>query len=70
MIVELNRVLPPEKRIPLIRYREHESDIKRLHGEYFPISRLRVSAYVLLAVFAVLFAVGGVIDVIAGSEHP
>jgi hypothetical protein len=68
MIVELNRVLPPEKRIPLIQYREH--DIRGLHGQYFPVSRLRVGAFVLMTVFATLVAAGVIADVIAGSSHP
>ena len=69
MAAELNRKLPPQKRMSLIRLREHIFDIKRLHGEYFPNSRLRVSALVLINVSAMLVVAGVIAGFMATSEH-
>jgi hypothetical protein len=36
MAIELNRVLPPNKRIHLIEFRFYISKIRRLHRDSFP----------------------------------
>ena len=60
MAMELNRVLPPERRMPLIEIRMHFFEIKRLHEEAFPASRLRAAWFgftvtsILVMVLAVL----------------
>jgi hypothetical protein len=69
MAVELNRALPPGKRLPLIRFRENLDHIKRLHGDYFPNSVVRLWAFLLIAASASLSATGVIVGVIAGSKH-
>ena len=63
MAAELNRILPPRKRIPLIEFRYHISKIKRLHEDSFPASTLRVASLVLITVSALLPAAGLVVGI-------
>jgi len=60
MARELNRVLPAERRMPLIEVRMHYFEIKRLHEEAFPASRLR-AAWFLLTVTSILVMVAAVL---------
>ena len=56
MASELNRVLPRDRRMPLIEIRIHIFEIKRLHEEAFPESRLRTTWF-LLTVTSILVMV-------------
>jgi hypothetical protein len=58
MAFEVNRVLPPEKRIPLIEYRFHVQEIWRLHDDFFPKSTTATLTRWLTAFSAVLIAAG------------
>ena len=69
MAVEVNRTLPFGKRMPLIRFRENQDHIKRLHGEYFPKSAVSMWAFVLMVASAILVATGVIVEVVAGSKH-
>jgi hypothetical protein len=63
MFFELNRAPPPQKKIPFmeIRYRAH--DVKRLHEECFPKSKLRIASFVLIGLSTVLLASGIVVGI-------
>jgi hypothetical protein len=63
MIIELNKVLPPEKRIPLIEFRGRLSEIRDLHREWFPTSGLRATSFALIAASTALFAIAVIIEV-------
>ena len=58
MAVEVNKVLPPEKRIPLIEYRFHVHEIWQLHDDFFPKSRTATLTRWLIAFSAALVAAG------------
>jgi hypothetical protein len=58
MAVQVNRVLAPEKRIPLIESRLRFFELKRLHEDLFPASTIRTVWFVLLAVSTSLLAIG------------
>jgi len=58
MAVQVNRVLAPEKRIPLIESRLRFFELKRLHEDLFPASTIRTAWLVLLAVSTSLLAIG------------
>ena len=58
MAVEVNRVLPPAKRIPLIEYRFHVQEIWRLHDNFFPKSKTTALTRWLLAFSGALVAAG------------
>ena len=63
MTIRLNKVLPSEKRIRLVTYRYHISEIKRLHEEYFPNSTLRATYYLLVIVSVLLLALGTIVGI-------
>jgi hypothetical protein len=50
MAVELNKVLPPEKKFSLFEIRMHFHEIKSSHESFFPISALRTVWLILLVV--------------------
>jgi hypothetical protein len=56
MAVDVNKVLPPEKRILLIEYRFHVQEIWRLHDDLFPKSRTAALTRWLFALSAALVA--------------
>jgi hypothetical protein len=58
MGVEVNKVLPPEKRIALIEYRFHVQQIWQLHDDFFPKSRTATLTRWLIAFSAALVAAG------------
>jgi hypothetical protein len=55
MTTDLNKVLPPQKRIPLFEFRMRISEIRDLHEGAFPKSTLRVTSFLLIALSAALF---------------
>jgi len=55
MASELNKVLPPQRRIPLLEFRMRIWEIKNLHQEAFPKSGLRATSFLLIAVSVALF---------------
>ncbi len=61
--IELNRVLPPRDRIPMIEIRYHFHDVKRLHEEWFPKSTLRLASFALLGVSTALIAAAILVEV-------
>ena len=63
MAAEVNRLLPPERRISLIAYRRRFSEIKQLHEEFFPVSKLRSVALALIVISTFLVAIGVFIEV-------
>ena len=63
MAVQLNKVLPSEKRISLLEYRYHISEIKSLHEEFFPGSMLRTTSSLLIRVAVLIAVVGTVIEI-------
>jgi hypothetical protein len=63
MTTELNRVLAPRKRIPLLEFRMHVWEIRDLHEGAFPHSRLRSICYLLLAMSAALFVAAIIIGI-------
>jgi len=58
MGVEVNKVLPPEKRIPLIEYNFHVQEIWRLHDDFFPKSKTAALTRWLIAFSVALVAAG------------
>jgi hypothetical protein len=58
MGTQVNKILPPEKRIPLIEYRFHIQEIWRVHDDLFPKSRTATLTRWLTAFSAVLVAAG------------
>jgi hypothetical protein len=67
MVIELNRVLPPEKRIPVLAFRNHISEIRRLHEDSFPDSALS-TAWMILMVGAGLAWAGAVIVAVSRTS--
>jgi hypothetical protein len=63
MAAQLNEVLPPQKRIPLIELRGRFWDIKNLHEEAFPRSMLRRTSFLLMAISIALFAAAIIIGI-------
>jgi hypothetical protein len=63
MAVELNKVVPSEKRIPLLEYRYHISEIRRLHEEFFPRSMLRTTSSLLTRGAVLIMVVGTVLEI-------
>jgi len=43
MAIELNRVLPPQKKFYIFGLRQHGHEEKRLHEKHFPVSRIRTT---------------------------
>jgi hypothetical protein len=47
MATDLNRILPSQKKIPILELNMRRDQVKRLHEEFFPVSRLRAAWFVL-----------------------
>jgi hypothetical protein len=60
MAVELNRVLPADKRIPLIGLRNDVHRVRRLYEDRFPEGRLSM-AWLVFMVFATLLLASGIV---------
>jgi hypothetical protein len=56
MAIQLNRVLPPNKKFFIIELRQHIHEVKCLHEESFPVSRLRVTWFALVVGSAITIA--------------
>lgn len=56
MAIELNRVLPPRDKIPMLEIRYHFFDVKRLHEERFPKSSVRLASFTLIGLSTGLLA--------------
>jgi len=65
MTIETNKALPPEKRIPLIGAREHFFEIKHLHEELFPISKVRTAWFLSLVASPLILGVALIIGISA-----
>jgi hypothetical protein len=63
MAIELNKVLPPRKRILLIELREHISEVNRLYMESFPSSTLPTMWRVLTTISALVLASAVMIEI-------
>jgi hypothetical protein len=63
MQAQVNKLLPPEKRISMIESRMRFHEIKSLHEERFPTSQLRTMWYVLMAISVFLMAVGIIVAI-------
>lgn len=63
MTRQLNQVLPPEKRIPLVTYRYRISEIKCLHEAHFPGSVLRGTSSILRAVLSLLRTLAVIVEI-------
>src|SRR5260370_18668800 len=63
MAIELNRVLPPRDRIPMIEIGHHFHDVKRLHEKWFPKSRLRLASFALIGTSTALVAAGILVEI-------
>ena len=64
MAVQVNRALPPEKRIPPLEFGYRVKEIKRLHEQLYPASEtLRTTSASLMAVAGVLFGIAVLIEI-------
>jgi hypothetical protein len=61
MAVELNRVLPAQKKISLFELNIRRHDVKRLHEEFFPDSTLRATWFTLMVSSVIAMAVAVII---------
>jgi hypothetical protein len=68
MARDLNRFLPPAKRIPLLEYRMHIPDITRLYEDSFPEGRLSTAWRVLIGAGAIAIAGAVIVEVIRTSK--
>jgi len=68
MAIELNKVLPPSKRIPLIEFRNHISEIRRLYEDSFPEGVLSMAWMTLLAAGAIAFGSAVIVALIRTSS--
>jgi hypothetical protein len=59
MVVELNRVLPPQKKFFILEFRMRHREIKRLHEKFFPVSSLRATwfAFIVSSVITMAAAI-------------
>ena len=63
MAVELNRVLPPQKRFSIFELNMHRHEVKRLHEEFFPVSALRATWFALMVGSGITMAAAIIIAV-------
>jgi hypothetical protein len=68
MAIELNKALPPDKRIPLIEFRNHIFRIRRLHEDSFPESGLSTTWLVLMVAAALAWASAIIAELIRTSK--
>lgn len=68
MALEFNKVLPPNKRIPLIEYRMHIAEIRRRHEELFPDSALSTAWFALMVVAGAFWASALVLELVRTSR--
>jgi hypothetical protein len=63
MAIEVNRVLPPRDRIPMVEIRYHFHDVKRLHEEQFPQSSVRLAFFMLMGLSVALLAAAILVEI-------
>jgi hypothetical protein len=63
MLSGVNKMLPPEKRIPLLEYRYRTTEIKRLYEDVYPESTVPTVWLLLGILSASLIAVGVVLEI-------
>ncbi len=68
MAIDLNKVLPPDKRIPLIEFRNQISRIRRLHEDSYPESGLSTTWLLLMIVAGMVWAAAIITEVIRTSK--
>ncbi len=68
MAIELNKVLPANKRIPLIECRMHLSEIRRLYEDLFPDSALSSVWFLLMVLGGAFFATAVIVEVVRASK--
>lgn len=56
MTIELNRVLPPQKKFSILELNMRRHEVKRLHEEFFPVSSIRTAWFVLMVASAMTMA--------------
>jgi hypothetical protein len=68
MVIELNKVLPPNKRIPLSEYRMRIDEIRRLYEDSFPDSALATVWFLLMMVGGAFCAAAVVLELVRTSK--
>jgi hypothetical protein len=63
MAIELNRVLPPQKKFSILELNMHRHGVQRLHEEFFPVSALRATWFTLMVSSVIALAVAIIIAV-------
>jgi hypothetical protein len=63
MAVAVNKKLPTEKRIPLIEFRYHIMEIKRMHEDMFPESSMATVWFLLQVASASAVAIGVFLEI-------
>jgi hypothetical protein len=63
MVIELNRVLPPQKKFSMNELNMRQHEIKRLHEELFPVSSLRTTWFVLMVASVITMAAAVILAV-------
>jgi hypothetical protein len=68
MVSDLNRVLPPAKKILLLEYRMHVPEITRLYEDSFPESTRSTAWRALIGAGAIAIAGAVIVEVIRTSK--
>ena len=63
MATELNRVLPSQKKVAIFELNMRRHEVKRLHEEFFPVSRLRTTWFVLMVASVMTMAAAVILAV-------
>ena len=63
MAAAVNKKLPTERRIPLIEFRYHMTEIKRLYEDMFPESSMATVWFLLQLASALVAAIGIVLEI-------
>ena len=68
MVSELNKVLPPDKKIPVFEFRNHISEIRRLHEDSFPDSALSTAWMILMVTAGLAWTAVVIVELIRTSR--
>jgi hypothetical protein len=63
MTIELNKALPPDKRISLLETQLRFFEIKSLHETSFPLSKIRTTWFIMTVVAMLLMATGTILAI-------
>jgi hypothetical protein len=63
MAIELNRVLPLQKKFFILELRIHFHEVKRLHEEFFPVSALRATWFAFMVSSVIIMTAAIIIAV-------